>query len=106
MECEMESTVMLTLLEIVKSQPYPDACIDAIPELKLPGDDGWVEAMYNLYKRRAARLSKAGWKFIRRDGPRGIYFEGFHPDGRRIMSEQSKSEEEAVLAMIRHASDM
>jgi hypothetical protein len=59
-----------------------------------------------IVQRRAARLSEKGWKFLRQEGPRGTYYEGFGPQGKRVMTEQKPTEQEALFAAIRHAFDV
>lgn len=72
----------------------------------LPGDDGWAEYQWKMAKRRALCLSNHGWKFFKREGPHGTYYEGFGPRGRRVMSKQLADIRDAFLAAINHAFDV
>lgn len=74
--------------------------------LMLPGDDGWAELRWQMAKRRALSLSHHGWKFFKREGPRGIYYEGFGPRQRRVMSKQLGDIRAAFLEAINHAFDV
>ncbi|GAA5124603.1 hypothetical protein JIN84_12895 [Luteolibacter yonseiensis] len=75
-------------------------------ELVLPGDPSWPEYQFQMAQRRAASLSANGWKFHPQEGPRGHYYEGYGPAGRRMMSEQEKDPRAAFVAAINHAFDI
>jgi hypothetical protein len=72
-------------------------------ELMLPGDVGWAEYQWTMARRRAEHLSNHGWKFTKAVGPRGTYYEGHGPQGKRVMSEQQADERAAFVAAINHA---
>jgi hypothetical protein len=72
----------------------------------VPGADGWEEHQFRMVKRRAARLSENGWKFLPQDGPRGTYYEGYGPRGARVMSEQKEDARAAFIAAVNHAFDV
>jgi len=75
-------------------------------ELILPSDPRWAEHQFHMAQRRAASLSNHGWKFFESEGPRGTYYEGFGPNGMRVMSEQKRDTRAAFLAAVNHAFDV
>lgn len=71
-----------------------------------PGDPEFAEYAFNHTQGIAKRLTEKGWKFIPRNGPHGHYYDGIGPRGKRIMSDQKTTKEEALLVALRHASDV
>lgn len=86
-----------------RETPPEIAEVEPFPGFKLPGDEGWHEHMFETRRRMAATLSERGWKFIKRQGPRGIYYDGIGPQGERIMSTQKPDESDAIFAALDHA---
>jgi len=72
-------------------------------DIKLPGDPGFEERAAGLLKLRAETLSRHGWRFEEKAGPRGIYYEGHGPRGMRIMAQQCPTKEAALTEAINHA---
>lgn len=77
--------------------------IDEDFSMLLPGDPGYDFAQALIIKRRAQQLSNHGWKFLPQKGPRGFYYEGFGPAGKRVMSEQCEELHDAFLKAVNHA---
>lgn len=72
----------------------------------ISAEPGFEELHFARMKRRAACLSEHRWRFYKKEGPRGIYYEGFGPAGRRVMSEQNCDPRASLAAAINHAFDI
>ena len=71
-----------------------------------PDDDDFGERMFDLYRRRAARLTELGWKFAHNQGPRGHWFEASSPQGKCAMGAMMPTKEQALLKIIMHAASI
>jgi hypothetical protein len=87
----------------MRQEPSETTTSDEPFALVLPGDDGWAAWQYRMVRDRAATLSRHGWKFTQTSGPRGVYYEGHGPAGRRMMGEQKQDPQAALVAAINHA---
>jgi hypothetical protein len=72
--------------------------------LELPGSLKPALTPEARLKQQAEKLSAQGWRFQKQSGPRGTYYNGYGPRGKRIMSAQHADEREAFRAAIEHAS--
>ncbi len=71
--------------------------------IKFPGDPGFEEWASSQLQRLAEILSRRGWRFEEKAGPRGIYYEGHGPRGMRIMGEQRPTKADALTEAFNHA---
>lgn len=58
-----------------------------------------------MIRAKAKRISERGWRFAKREGPRGVYYDGHGPQGRRLMSGPRPDEQLALAVAIEHAFD-
>ncbi|MEO5915585.1 MAG: hypothetical protein ABIS50_15230 [Luteolibacter sp.] len=102
----LDRTILDSLLQDYQKAWISGMFPDEIPEIKRPGDPGWAEHRFELLRGTAERLSFKGWKFFKKEGPRGICYIGLGPRGNRIQSEQDPDERAALMKALDHAGSL